>query len=125
MSSNLLPVPWTVILHPDVAEWRATLDDDTYQQLAAAVDLLSEEGPALRRPLVGEIQGSRHRNMKELRPGSAGRTEVRVLFAFDTQRRAILLVAGDKAGRWDRWYKQAIPLADERFDEHLERTRKR
>lgn len=61
--------------------------------------------------------------MKELRPGSSGRSEVRILFAFDTERKAILLVAGDKAGHWKDWYKQAIPLADDRFDEHLERIK--
>lgn len=57
--------------------------------------------------------------MKELRPGSAGGSEIRILFAFDPVRRAILLLAGDKSGRWERWYRQAIPLADQRFDEHL------
>jgi hypothetical protein len=62
--------------------------------------------------------------MKELRPGSSGRSEVRILFAFDRRRQAILLVAGDKAGKWDRWYKRMIPLADDRFDEHLEQTQR-
>jgi hypothetical protein len=118
-------VQWTVIWHPAVAEWRTTLDDDTYQQVIAALRELRDEGPALGRPLADTVKGSRHKNMKELRPGSSGRSEVRILFAFDPQRRAILLVAGDKAGRWDRWYKRAIPLADDRFDEHLERTRRR
>lgn len=115
---------WAVIWHPAVAEWRETLDDDTYQQVVAAVDTLAEHGPALRRPLVGEVQASRHRNMKELRPGSAGRSEVRILFAFDPQRSAVLLVAGDKVGRWNRWYKNAVPLADDRLDEHVERRRR-
>ena len=57
--------------------------------------------------------------MKELRPGSTGTSEVRILFAFDPARQAILLVAGDKAGRWQRWYDMAIPLADDRYDDHL------
>ena len=57
--------------------------------------------------------------MKELRPPSSGTTEIRLLFAFDPRREAICLVAGDKAGNWDGWYRQAIPLADERFTEHL------
>lgn len=57
--------------------------------------------------------------MKELRLGSAGRSEVRILFAFDPQRRAILLVAGDKQGVWSKWYRKAIPIADDRYDEHL------
>jgi len=108
-----------------VAEWRKTLDSDTYQQLTAALRELRDEGPALGRPLADTVRGSRHRNMKELRPGSSGRSEVRILFAFDPARQAVLLVAGDKAGQWDDWYKRAIPLADDRFDEHIERMRRR
>jgi hypothetical protein len=57
--------------------------------------------------------------MKELRPPSTGSTEIRMLFAFDPRREAIFLVAGDKAGHWDAWYRKAIPLADERFGRHL------
>jgi hypothetical protein len=61
--------------------------------------------------------------MKELRPGSTGRTEIRVLFAFDMERQAIMLVGGDKGEDWSGWYKANIPVADERFDEHQERLR--
>jgi hypothetical protein len=57
--------------------------------------------------------------MRELRPGSAGRSEVRILFIFDPERRAVLLVAGDKAGNWKKWYDRNIPVADERYDEWL------
>ena len=57
--------------------------------------------------------------MKELRPGSTGRTEVRVLFAFDPKRRAILLVGGDKSNAWSKWYEVNVPIADERYDAHL------
>ena len=71
------------------------------------------------RPLVDTLEGSRHKNMKELRPGSTGRSEIRVLFAFDPERRAILLVGGDKSGDWSRWYDVNVPVADERFDAHL------
>ena len=58
-------------------------------------------------------------NLKELRPGSAGKTEIRILFIFDPQRRAILLVAGDKAGNWTRWYRDAIKLAEDRYTRFL------
>jgi hypothetical protein len=74
--------------------------------------------------LADKVKGSRHHNMKELRPGSAGRSELRVLFAFDRARQAILLTAGDKEGQWQDWYKREIPLADDRFDEHLARMRR-
>jgi hypothetical protein len=56
--------------------------------------------------------------MKELRPGSTGRTEVRVLSAFDKKRKAILLVGGDKSTDWTGWYTRNIQVADDRLDEH-------
>jgi len=114
-------VAWQVIAHPAVDGWLQTLDTDSFEQVTAAVRELRRRGPALPRPLADTIRNSRHRNMKELRPGSSGHSEVRILFAFDTERQAILLVAGDKDGQWKDWYKRAIPLADDRFDEHFER----
>ena len=85
----------------------------------AAIRVLRDHGPALGRPLVDSVKGSRHKNMKELRPGSTGRTEMRVLFAFDPKRRAILLVGGDKSNAWSKWYEVNVPIADERYDAHL------
>ena len=63
--------------------------------------------------------------MKELRPDSTGTSEVRILFVFDPARCAVLLVAGDKAGSWNGWYSTKIPLAEQRYDEHLANTEKR
>jgi hypothetical protein len=60
-------------------------------------------GPGLGRPLVDTIHGSAIVNLKELRVGSA-----RVLFVFDPWRACVLLVAGDKSGRWKQWYLEAI-----------------
>jgi hypothetical protein len=107
-----------------VDDWLLSLDQKSYELVVAALELLADRGPALGRPLVDSVVGSRHKNMKELRPGSSGRSEVRVLFAFDPDRLAILLVAGDKAGNWQKWYRTNIPLADDRFTEHLDRRRK-
>ncbi len=84
-----------------------------------AIDQLAGEGPALRRPLAHRVKGSRYHNMKELRPPSSGTAEIRLLFAFDPRREAIFLAAGDKAGNWEGWYREAIPLADKRFAQHL------
>lgn len=108
-----------------VDEWLAALDQPSYEQVIAALELLAERGRQLGRPVVDTVVGSRHKNMKELRPGSTGRSELRVLFAFDPERQAILLVAGDKAGNWSTWYRQNIPIADDRFTEHLAELRRR
>jgi hypothetical protein len=63
--------------------------------------------------LVDRIKGSSIHNMKELRPGSSGATEMRILFAFDPWRSSVLLVAGDKSGRWSEWYRKAVPRAEQ------------
>ena len=42
------------------------------------------------------------------------------MFAFDPEREAVFLVAGDKSGRWETWYRDAVSLADKRFDDHLQ-----
>nr|WP_245666990.1 MULTISPECIES: type II toxin-antitoxin system RelE/ParE family toxin [Micromonospora] len=94
-------------------------DPCTADLVSEALDLLAEHGPALGRPLVDRLRGSTYHHMKELRPGSTGTSEVRMIFAFDPLREAVLLVAGDKSGQWQSWYRNAVPLADERFQEHL------
>lgn len=71
------------------------------------------------------LNGSRHANMKELR-FSAADGEWRVAFAFDTKRKAIMLVAGDKSGVSEgAFYKQLITKADHRFDAHLNRLKEK
>lgn len=104
--------------HPACEAWTSDLLQADKEALLAAIRILRDEGPNLGRPLVDTVVASRHSNMKELRPGSTGRTEIRVLFAFDTRRKAILLVGGDKSSDWSRWYRVNIPIADNRFDEH-------
>ncbi len=106
-----------------IAGWLASLDNDSREQVVAAIELLEDRGPQLGRPIVDTVSSSRHRNMKELRPGSSGRTELRILFAFDPVREAIMLIAGDKSGSWKRWYARNIPRADDLFDEHLRRLK--
>jgi len=117
------PVAWTVEVTEDFARWARELrklDRDSSRQVGAAVELLKEHGPSLRRPLVGEITASKIKNMKELRPGSAGRSEIRILFVFDPWQQTVLLVAGDKAGDWSGWYHRAIPRAEQLYSEHLD-----
>jgi hypothetical protein len=103
--------------------WLLDLDEGSYEQVVAALELLAERGPTLGRPLVDTVNESRHRNMKELRPGSQGRSELRILFAFDPVRQAVMLVAGDKSGNWKKWYRDNIPAADDLFDEHTRKLK--
>ncbi len=113
---------WTVILVDEVTDWYRHLvehDPETAEQVEVAIDLVADEGPALGRPFVDTIVGSALRNLKELRPGSKERSEIRILFVFDPARQAILLVAGDKAGNWSRWYRESIPVAEQRYAKWL------
>ena len=112
-----------MILVDEVREWYLTLvdeDPNTAEQVTAAIDLLEDRGPALGRPLVDTIAGSALANLKELRPGSSGHSEVRILFAFDPSRQAVLLVAGDKRGAWSEWYTRHIPIAEARYSRWTE-----
>ena len=105
--------------------WLDMQDDETIALVFAALEVLQERGPALGRPLVDSIKGSSVKNMKELRPASTGRSEVRILFAFDPLRQAVMLLAGDKSQgkstkqKWSGWYKTAVPEAEKIYDEHV------
>src|SRR5579862_1195033 len=119
---------WRVIVVEPCLSWLHELrrtDRATLVQISQAITTLAEEGPGLGRPLVDTVSGSKLSNLKELRPGSSGGTEVRLLFIFDPQRRAVFLVGGDKAGKWSDWYKNAIPQAEEAYAGHLRHEEKK
>jgi hypothetical protein len=119
---------WDVVLLAPVEEWFLAVcesDPTTANRVMEAIDHLAEAGPGLGRPLVDRIHGSRLHNLKELRPGSAGRSEIRLPFVFDVEREAVILVAGDKAGQWNRWYRENIPVAEDRYEQYtVERKNK-
>ena len=110
---------WEVDLHGDfVSEYR-DMHKDVQDELLAHIELLERFGPQLGRPRADTLKGSRHPNMKELRFAAADGIW-RVAFAFDPNRKAILLVAGDKSGGSEkRFYRQLIEKADERFGAHV------
>lgn len=114
---------WDIYQTDEVAAWMEDLrrsDPQAAEKVEAAVDVLSEYGPTLGRPLVDTLKASAIANLKELRPRQ---TTIRVLFVFDPWRSAILLIAGDKAGQWKTWYERAIPQAEELYAVYLkERT---
>jgi hypothetical protein len=112
---------WVVKVTEEYAAWFTTLikeDLASATQVAQAVAALREEGPALGRPLVDRLKGSAIHHLKELRPGSRGRSEIRIIFAFDPARSALLLLGGDKAGNWQRWYRDNIPIAEQLYLEY-------
>lgn len=108
-----------------IVDWLDKQDDETVAHIFAALELLQQRGPGLGRPLVDTLKHSAVSHLKELRPASPGSTEVRILFAFDPTRKAIMLLGGDKSKgkrgrlRWAGWYKRAIPEAEKRWVQHL------
>ncbi|WP_209907747.1 type II toxin-antitoxin system RelE/ParE family toxin [Paeniglutamicibacter psychrophenolicus] len=103
---------WDVRVTTEWLQWFRSVDRTSQALITDAVDRLADAGPSLGRPLVVRIKGSTVHNLKELRPASIGRSEIRILFVFDPMRSAVLLVGGDKSGRWSRWYQEAVPEAE-------------
>jgi len=117
-------VSWAVEIGDEFEPEFDALQADVQTEILALARLLQQFGPQLGRPRVDTLKGSSHANMKELRFAAAD-GEWRVAFAFDTKRKAILLVAGDKSGGSEkRFYRELIRKADERFDTHLARLKK-
>ena len=116
---------WTVEIVEEFEPELLALPLEVRRTVLALSRLLGQFGPRLGRPRVDTLKGSRHANMKEMRFRAAD-GEWRVAFAFDPERLAVLLVAGDKSGMSEkRFYRTLIRKADERFDRHLARLAKK
>lgn len=112
---------WEIEYTNEFGAWWDGLTHQEQAMVSRAVEALEQGGPALGRPWVDTITTSRHRNVKELRPRGGF---LRVLFAFDPRRTAILLLGGDKRDQWTAWYEQAVPLADQLYDDYLGELRR-
>jgi len=118
-------VTWPVEIGDEFWPEFQALPEDVQTEILALARLLQQLGPQLGRPRADTLNGSRHPNMKELRFDGADGVW-RVAFAFDPERKAILLVAGDKSGTSERrFYKALIDKADTRVDAHLERLKEK
>ena len=113
---------WAIRATGEVRDWLRALrqaDPETYRSVNVAIDMLAEIGPGLGRPLVDTLRGSSIGNLKELRPRSGRDVAIRILFAFDPWSQAVLLVGGNKASEWARWYETAIPVAEVAYEAWL------
>src|SRR5260221_9672705 len=93
----------------EFAEWFDELDADDQDDVARLVDMLEVAGVTLPFPYSSAIEGSRYA-LRELRIKSRGK-QIRVFYAFDPSRQAVLLLGGDKTGD-DRFYETFIPKAE-------------
>ena len=109
---------WKVHTTNRFDRWFDALPDSVRASVIAGMLVLEREGPLLGRPYADTVKGSVHPNTKELRIQSAG-SPVRIFFAFDPHRVAILLCAGAKRGREKRFYREMLRTADNEFSAHL------
>lgn len=119
-------MPWETEETKEFDAWFDGLDQADKEHVIAAQMYLEDVGPAVRMPMSYPIKQSNECGMRELRPASKGRSEIRILYAFDYRRTGILLLGGDKAaipGDWDAWYDRNVPVADRRFAAHVAGTR--
>jgi len=112
---------WTVVFHDAFEDEFLEMGEPLQNELLAHAQLLQTYGPALGRPFVDTLKGSRHRNMKELRLTVIG-GEWRIAFAFAPDRQAVILCAADKQGITQRrFYDRLITKADERLEAYIAR----
>src|SRR5713101_3923008 len=109
---------WNVEYTDEFGAWWATLGENAQEDIAAIVTQLEARGPQMPFPYSSAIKGSRHGRMRELRVQSGG-DPLRIFYAFDPRRTAILLIGGDKTGQ-NRFYEEYVKLADDLYDTYLE-----
>jgi hypothetical protein len=97
--------------------WWGDLTESLQDEIARVVGVLEDKGTTLGSPYTSGIVTSRHGHMRELRIQHKGRP-IRILFAFNPLRNAILLIGGDKTGD-EGFYERMVPIADDLYDTHL------
>ena len=110
-------MPWEVEFTDEFEQWWNSLSETEQGRVDARVQLLMERGPNLPFPFSSQIKTSRFPEMRELR-AQVGGDPLRILYAFDPRRTALLLLGGDKTGD-ERWYEVNVPIADRLFEQHL------
>jgi hypothetical protein len=113
---------WAIQTTDTFDDWFDAQDDADRVNVLAAMLVLQERGPMLSRPYADRVKGSAFSNMKELRIQSKG-DPLRAFFAFDPERRGIILCAGNKVGDEKRFYDVMIPIADREFAAHLQQSK--
>ena len=109
---------WKVEYTDEFEIWWQQLDSVELESVAVRIQLLEARGPALPFPYSSAVVASRYSHMRELRIQHKG-VPIRIIYAFDPRRVAILLTGGNKKGD-NRWYKKFAPLADRLYAKHLE-----
>ena len=108
---------WNIEGTDAFADWYGTLDRADQGRVDYYVGLLEERGPLLGRPYADTVNGSRFKNMKELRVQANG-DPIRIFFVFDPRQVGVLLIGGNKTGD-ARFYGTTMRIAEELYARHL------
>jgi hypothetical protein len=111
-------VSWEIEYTNEFDLWWQTLTEEQQDDIVSIVQLLEEKGTQLPFPYSSDVKGSKNSHLRELRIQSGGKP-IRIFYAFDPRRVAILLIGGDKTGD-KRFYEKYIPIADRLYEEYLE-----
>lgn len=106
----------TVNVTGDFEDWLETLNRREQKSVLQVVKLLEQAGIALGEPYSSALKGSRF-PLRELRP-KRGASPLRIVYAFDPKREALLLLGGDK-GQDKRFYEQGVARAEKLWEAHL------
>jgi hypothetical protein len=108
-----------VIATDEFAVWYSDLDESVSDDVDVAVEQLAQLGVTLGFPRSSAIEGASFA-LRELRVQSGGHP-IRVFYAFDPKRQAVLLIGGDKTGD-KRFYERMILDCDRIWKEYIHET---
>jgi hypothetical protein len=112
---------WAVETTDEYDAWFLEQAENGQELIRMKVELLAEYGPHLPRPYADILKGSRLSNLKELRAQTENHV-YRVAFLFDEDRKALLLIGGDKKGKNEkRFYRALIKQAEEIYRQYRDR----
>lgn len=111
-----------VIVTDEFLVWFDELSTDENEDVVYIVRLLEQMGISLGAPHSSAIKGASFA-LRELRPRQ-GRSPLRIFYAFDPRRDAVLLIGGDKSGMsTTQFYTDMIRVADQIWRVYLEELR--
>ena len=109
---------WEVETTEEYDAWFLEQADNGQEAIRTNVELLTEYGPHLSRPYADTLKGSKLSNLKELRAQTENHV-FRVAFIFDEERKAVLLIGGDKKGKNERrFYRNLILQAEKIYQQY-------
>jgi hypothetical protein len=118
-AGHILPFMVEVVATDEFSDWYRDLDESTSEDVEVGVELLAQHGVTLGFPRSSAINGASF-PLRELRIQSQGHP-IRVFYAFDPKRQAVLLIGGDKTGR-SAFYQDMIRLCEQIWKEYLDET---